>query len=92
MSEEQEPNVSNVRELVPSNLASIPTMLRYWAAELESGREPMPRAAYLILVDDGNTPPSVCKFGQEISRLEEAGALFFAASQPLQLELEPEGG
>lgn len=84
--------MSNVREINPTNLANIPAMLRFWAAELEAGREPMPRTSYLVMVHDGNRPPQVCQFGQELSRMEELGALFTVAMMPVQMDMGPDGG
>ena len=76
----------NVRHLAPPNLASIPAMLRHWAAELEAGREPMPATAYLVLVASDDDTPTVCSFGLAQSRLAEAGALFYAASRAVDVD------
>lgn len=84
--------MSNVREIAPANLANIPAMLRHWAAELESGREPMPKSALLILVEDGETPPTVCAFGKELSRLEEIGALATCVNQAMAVHAVPDHG
>lgn len=84
--------MSNIREIAPSNLANIPMMLRFWAAELEAGHEPMPRTALLVMIGDGDTPPTIASFGQELSRLEEVGALTCAAGLAIQTELVPDDG
>lgn len=84
--------MSNVREINPTNLANIPAMLRYWAAEMEAGREPTPKAALLVLVQDPNEPPEVCAFGQELSRMEEIGALASATKQAMAMDLVPDHG
>lgn len=65
--------IDNVRTITPSNVANIPAMLRYWAKLIESGEEPAPRTAYLVLVDDGDAVPSLCQFGKPLNRLEEIG-------------------
>lgn len=76
----------NVRHLAPPNLGSITAMLRHWAAELESGREPMPETAYLVMVASGDDTPVVCSFGLARSRLSEAGALFYASSRAVDID------
>ena len=81
---------SNVRQLTPANLANIPAMLRFWAAELESGREPMPATAYLVLIASSNEVlPTVCAFGAEQSRLLEAGAMLYVANRAVAVDIAP---
>lgn len=81
--------MNNVHEIAPANLKSIPAMLRHWASLLESGREPMPRTAVLLCIPQGDDPPTIAFFGEEMSRTEEVGALYTVAQMHAHVELEP---
>ncbi len=82
--------MSNLKTLgSQNNLSNIPHMLRNLAAEIERGDEVMPRAVFVIGLHDGNTPPDLFHFGQEVSRLEEAGALYACAARVLQMDPTP---
>lgn len=82
--------MSNVHEIAPANLKSIPAMLRYWARMFESGEEPMPRAAFLLIVPEADCePPTVFSAGEELSHLEEIGAFYAVAQQSARMVLEP---
>lgn len=56
-------------------LENIPHMLRYWADELEAGREPMPETALLVLMGGGDEVPDLCIFGNNTTRINLVGAL-----------------
>lgn len=79
--------MSRVRTLSPSNnLNNIPHMLRNLAGEYERGDQPMPRTVFVVGINDGDVPPDLFQFGQELSRLEEAGALTSCVHRILKVE------
>ena len=64
-----------VHELNRPNERHIPSMLRYWAAEIEAGRLAMPTSALLVLLEGTEQPPEVVVMGEDLSHLEQIGAL-----------------
>lgn len=81
---------SNVREITPANIKSVPAMLRYWGSMFERGEEPMPRALLIIAVaDEDGAPPQVFAAGEELTHLEEIGAFYCVAQQAARMTLEP---
>lgn len=64
-----------VHPLGVPNERHVPSMLRYWAGEIEAGHLAMPSSAVLVLLDGGDAPPDVIVMGHELSHLEQIGAL-----------------
>lgn len=84
-------SAGNVRELHAPNHADIARMLRYWAAELDAGRFPPPRACLLVCLPPDNGFPFALSAGDVLGPLEEAGLLHTMACAAVQPAPSPEG-